>query len=50
VDVPDCGLGTAKRGIESGIVQPVSMHFVKTEGDIEGGGAGLIMLPAQVIE
>jgi hypothetical protein len=50
VNVADAGIGSAECGIEAGIVEPVPMHFIEAECDVEGGNAGLRMLSAQIIE
>jgi hypothetical protein len=50
MDVANTGVGPAECGVEAGVVEPVSVHLVKTERYVEGGGPRFLMLMAQIIK
>jgi hypothetical protein len=50
MDVTDAGLRSAQRSIDPGVVEPVSMDLVETQGYIKRWDAGFLMLLTEVIE
>ena len=49
VDVPDAGVGAAERGVEAGVEEPVLVHLVEAEGDVERRGLGVAVLAGEVV-
>jgi protein tyrosine phosphatase (PTP) superfamily phosphohydrolase (DUF442 family) len=50
MDMADSSVRPAQRCVEAGVVQPVSVHLVEAERDIEGGCGNLLVLASQVIK
>ena len=50
VHVPDARVGAAERGIEAGVEQPVLVHLVESEGDVERRGLRVAVLAGEVVE
>jgi protein tyrosine phosphatase (PTP) superfamily phosphohydrolase (DUF442 family) len=50
VNVADSGIGPTECGIETGVIQPVSMYLVEAKADVDRGATGLFMLPTQIVE
>ena len=44
VDVPDAGIWAAQRGVQPGVEQPVLVHLVEAEGDVERRGFRVAVL------
>jgi hypothetical protein len=50
VDVANAGVGSAEGSVEPGVMEPVTVHLIKAERDVEGRGTGFLVLPAEIVE
>jgi hypothetical protein len=50
VDMADAGVGPTERSIQPGVVQPVSVHLVEAERQVERRGPGFLVLPAEIVK
>jgi hypothetical protein len=50
MDVPDAGVGAAEGGVQAGVEEPVLVHFVEAEGDVERRRLGVAVLTGEVVE
>ncbi len=50
VHVTDAGVRSAERGVQAGVVEPVPMDLVESEGNVEWRRLGVGMLAGQVVE
>jgi hypothetical protein len=50
VNVTDSGIRPAQRSIQAGVIIAVAVDLVESQCNVERGGAGLLVLPAEVTE
>jgi hypothetical protein len=50
VNMPDPGVGAAKCGVHTGIVEPIPVDLIEAKHDIERRGTSFLVLPAQIVE